>query len=170
MAYEKHTWTDNEVITKEKLNKIEEGIANIELTPGPKGETGETGPKGERGEQGIAGTNGLGWLFGTNVPSSEGRDGDLYLKTDNFDVYKKVSGSWQKVGNIKGAQGPAGAAGAKGDRGETGPQGPKGADAVINKLNRVDALTVESASTQDIATAFNNLIADLKAKEYMNSN
>ena len=35
MAYEKHTWQDDEVITKEKLNKIEDGIANIELTPGP---------------------------------------------------------------------------------------------------------------------------------------
>ena len=160
MAYQKQTWVDGETITKAKLDHIEEGIANIELIPGPKGETGE---------QGIAGTNGLGWLFGTNIPNSEGRDGDLYLKTDNFDVYKKVSGSWQKVGNIKGAQGPAGAAGPKGDRGETGSQGPKGADAVINKLNKVDALTAESASTQDIATAFNNLIADLKAKEFMNN-
>ena len=163
-AYEKQTWIDGEKITQEKLNHIENGIANIELTPGP------AGPKGETGDPGAAGTNGLGWLFGTNIPNSEGRDGDLYLKTDNFDVYKKVSGSWQKVGNIKGAQGPAGVAGAKGDRGETGPQGPKGADAVINKLNKVDALTAESASTQDIATAFNNLIADLKEKEYMNSN
>ena len=81
MAYQKHTWTDDEVITKEKLNKIEEGIANIELTPGP-----------------------------------------------------------------------------------------KGADAVINKLNKVDALTAESATPQEIATAFNNLIADLKSKGFMNSN
>ena len=159
MAYQKHTWTDDEVITKEKLNKIEEGIENIELTPGPKG---ETGAKGERGEQGIAGTNGLGWLFGTNVPNSEGRDGDLYLKTDNFDVYKKVSGSWQKVGNIKGAQGPAGA---KGDRGETGPQGPKGADAVIQKLDKIDDVSADEIGA--LKTAFNQLLAGLKAKGYM---
>lgn len=132
-AYEKQTWSDGETITKEKLNHIEEGITNIELTPGP------------------AGTNGLGWLFGTNIPNSEGRDGDLYLKTDNFDVYKKVSGSWQKIGNIKGAQ------------------GPKGADAVINKLNKVDALD-GGAEVAAVVTAFNNLIADLKAKELMNSN
>ena len=91
MAYKKQTWNDNDVITKAKLDHIEEGIASIELTPGPKGETG--------------------------------------------------------------AQGPA---------------GPKGADAVINKLNKVDPLTAESATTQQIATAFNNLIADLKAKGYMN--
>ena len=96
MAYQKHTWQDGELITHERLNAIENGISEIELTPGPQG---ATGPKGD-----------------------------------------------------------------------TGAQGPKGADAVINKLNKVDALTAESASTQDIATAFNNLIADLKAKEYMNSN
>ena len=45
-AYEKQTWIDGETITKEKLNHIEEGIVNIELTPGPKGEKGDPGPKG----------------------------------------------------------------------------------------------------------------------------
>lgn len=67
MAYEKQTWNDNDVITKEKLNHIEEGITNIELTPGPtgpKGERGETGPagaagpKGEKGDPGPAGPKG----------------------------------------------------------------------------------------------------------------
>lgn len=98
MAYEKQTWIDGEKITKEKLNHIEEGIYNIELTPGPKGDPGTPGQKGEKGDP-----------------------------------------------------------------------GPKGADAVINKLNKVDALTVESATTQQIATAFNTLIADLKAKGLMNN-
>ena len=108
MAYKKQTWNDNDVITKAKLDHIEEGIASIELTPGPKGETG--------------------------------------------------------------AQGPAGPTGPKGDKGETGatgPQGPKGADAVINKLNKVDALD-GGAEVAVVVTAFNNLIADLKAKGYMN--
>ena len=104
MAYQKHTWTDDEVITKEKLNKIEEGIANIELTPGPKGDKGEQGPQGP--------------------------------------------------------QGP---------KGEKGEAGEKGADAVINKLNKVDALAGE-ADAATIVTAFNNLIADLKSKGFMNSN
>ena len=88
-AYEKQTWTDGETITKEKLNHIEEGIVNIELTPGPKGERGDPGPKG--------------------------------------------------------------------------------ADAVINKLNKVDALD-GGEEVAVVVTAFNNLIADLKAKELMNSN
>ena len=107
MAYQKHTWQDGELITHERLNAIENGISEIELTPGPQG---ATGPKGDTG-----------------------------------------------------AQGP------KGDRGETGPQGEKGADAVINKLNKVDALAGE-ADAATIVTAFNNLIADLKSKAFMNSN
>ena len=98
MAYQKQTWQDGELITHERLNAIENGIAEIELTPGPQG---ATGPKGDTGAQ--------------------------------------------------------------------GPQGPKGADAVINKLNKVDPLTVESATTQQIATTVNNLIADLKAKGFMNN-
>lgn len=97
MAYIKQTWQDGEVITKEKLNHIEEGIANIELTPGPAGPTGPQGAKGD-----------------------------------------------------------------------TGPQGPKGADAVINKLNKVNALD-EGAQVAAVVTAFNNLIADLKAKGLMNN-
>lgn len=84
-AYEKQTWSNGETITEEKLNHIEEGIANIELTPGPKGDPG-----------------------------------------------------------------------------------PKGADAVINKLNKVDALD-GGAEVAAVVTAFNNLIADLKAKDLMNS-
>ena len=125
MAYKKQTWNDNDVITKAKLDHIEEGIASIELTPGPKGETGAQGPAGPQGATGEA-----------------------------------------------GPQGPAGPTGPKGDKGETGaqgPAGPKGADAVINKLNKVDALAADSATTQQIATAFNSLIVDLKEKGLMNS-
>lgn len=61
MAYEKQTWNDGDIITKEKLNHIEEGIAGIELTPGPqgpKGDTGAQGPKGDTGEQGPKGDKG----------------------------------------------------------------------------------------------------------------
>lgn len=94
MAYEKHTWQDGELISAERLNYIENGIANIELTPGPKGDKGDTGAQG--------------------------------------------------------------------------PQGPKGADAVINKLNKVDALDGGTEVTV-VVTAFNNLIADMKAKGLMSN-
>lgn len=64
MTYTKHTWVDEEIITKDKLNNIEDGIANIELTPGPAGPTGPqgakgaTGPKGDKGDTGPAGPKG----------------------------------------------------------------------------------------------------------------
>ena len=58
MAYEKQTWNDGDIITKEKLNHIEDGIAGIELTPGPQGEKGDTGAKGDKGDTGAAGAAG----------------------------------------------------------------------------------------------------------------
>lgn len=58
MAYQKHTWQNDEVISAERLNAIENGIAEIELTPGPKGEKGEAGPQGPQGEQGPQGPQG----------------------------------------------------------------------------------------------------------------
>lgn len=119
-AYEKQTWVDGETITKAKLDHIEEGISNIELTPGPKGEKGEQGPAGTQGPVGPTGP--------------------------------------------KGDKGETGVQGPKGDRGETGP---KGEDATINKLNKVDALD-GGAEVAAVVTAFNNLIADLKAKGLMN--
>ena len=58
MAYTKHIWEDGEIITKELLNNIENGIKNIELTPGPQGPQGETGATGPQGPQGEAGATG----------------------------------------------------------------------------------------------------------------
>lgn len=68
MAYTPFVWQDGEEggtpITAERLNHIEDGIANIELTPGPegpkgdKGDTGDKGDKGDKGEDGTPGTNG----------------------------------------------------------------------------------------------------------------
>ena len=136
MAYSKHTWAQGEVITKEKLNNIENGIANIELTPGPKGEKGEAGPQGPQGEQGLQGLQG-----------PKGEKGEA---------------------GPQGPQGEQGLQGLQGPKGEKGEAGEKGADAVINKLNKVDALAGE-ADAATIVTAFNNLIADLKAKGFMNS-
>lgn len=100
MAYQKQTWNNGDIITKEKMDHIEEGIFNIELTTGPQGPAG-----------------------------------------------------------------PQGATGPKGDKGETGA---KGKDAVITKLDNIAALETGSVSAEQIATAYNALIADLKAKGYMN--
>ena len=94
MAYSKHTWVDEEVITKEKLNNIEDGIANIELTPGPKGDTGPQGPKGDKGDTGEQGPVGPQGPKGDKGDTGEqGEQGIQGPKGDKGDT---------------GAQGPAG--------------------------------------------------------------
>ena len=58
MAYSKHTWVNDELITADKLNNLENGLENVETTPGPKGDTGAQGPKGDTGAQGPKGEPG----------------------------------------------------------------------------------------------------------------
>ena len=101
---------------------------------GDKGATGATGAKGDKGATGATGAKGADgatWLTGTAAPSaSQGKDGDFFLNTSSFDIYKRASGAWSKTGNIKGATGATGATGAKGETGAQGPigaQGPQGA-------------------------------------------
>ncbi|KGF76730.1 hypothetical protein [Lactococcus lactis] len=54
MAYTPKQWKDGDVITKEALNNIEQGIVNVPA--GPKGDTGAAGAKGATGKgvKGIA--------------------------------------------------------------------------------------------------------------------
>ena len=58
MAYSKHTWVNDELITADKLNNLENGLENVETTPGPKGDPGAQGPKGDPGAQGPKGEPG----------------------------------------------------------------------------------------------------------------
>ena len=51
MAYTPKVWKDGDVITKEGLNNIEEGIANVPA--GPKGDKGDTGAAGAKGAAGF---------------------------------------------------------------------------------------------------------------------
>jgi len=75
MAYEPQVWADGAEggtpLSAVRLNHIEQGIAGVELTPGPqgpkgaKGDKGDTGaastvagPKGDKGDKGDAGAPG----------------------------------------------------------------------------------------------------------------
>jgi hypothetical protein len=72
-----------------------------------KGDTGATGSTGS------AGTNGKTVLNGTAAPTTEGVDGDFYLRTSNSTLYgPKASGSWP--GSPVSLIGPTGATGATG--------------------------------------------------------
>ena len=77
MAYEKHVWENGELITKDSLNHIEDGIENIELTPGPQGEKGDTGAQGPQGEKGDTGAQGpQGEKGDTGAQGPQGEKGD----------------------------------------------------------------------------------------------
>lgn len=51
MAYTPTTWSDGDLITAEKLNKLESGVQNEQVGPqGPKGETRAAGAAGADGK------------------------------------------------------------------------------------------------------------------------
>lgn len=68
MAYTPTTWNNDDVITAEKLNKLEQGVKNEQVGPagpagpagavGPAGPAGPAGAKGEKGDPGVAGPKG----------------------------------------------------------------------------------------------------------------
>lgn len=62
MAYTPYQWQNGESggtpITAERLNHIEQGIANVEMTPGPEGPQGPQGPAGSDGSDGQQGPQG----------------------------------------------------------------------------------------------------------------
>ena len=53
MAYEPTTWNNDDVITAEKLNKLEQGVKNEQVGP-----AGPAGPKGDKGDPGVQGPAG----------------------------------------------------------------------------------------------------------------
>lgn len=63
MAFEPKTWANGKdgatPITAAELNRIENGIATIELTPGLKGDKGDKGDPGKKGDPGADGTDGF---------------------------------------------------------------------------------------------------------------
>lgn len=56
MAYTPTTWNNDDVITAEKLNKLEQGVKNEQV--GPAGPAGAVGPKGDKGDSGAQGPAG----------------------------------------------------------------------------------------------------------------
>ena len=59
MAYEPTKWNNDDVITAEKLNKLEQGVKNEQVGPaGPAGPAGAKGPAGPAGAVGPAGPAG----------------------------------------------------------------------------------------------------------------
>lgn len=67
---------------------------------GPQGITGQPGQRGSK------------WYSGTTSPGQAGlsgvQAGDMYLETDNGNIYQTAGGGWVRISNIRGPQGEQG--------------------------------------------------------------
>lgn len=100
--------------------------------------TSLVGATGATGATGAAGTNGNTILYGTAAPTTEGVNGDFYIRTSTNYIYgPKAGGSWPAGTSLVGA---TGATGATGPTGATGAGVPTGGstDQVLAKINGTD--------------------------------
>ena len=123
----------NNFATKQELQKIV-------LTPGPKGDKGETGERGPKGDTGPRGTDGLQGPIGPQgLQGERGQDGQRGERGEQGPPgpqgLQGIPGTPGERGR-DGEPGPRGERGEQGPIGQTGPQGPigltgpKGADGV----------------------------------------
>lgn len=192
MAYSPTTWTTGDIITADKMNKLEQGVANEQVGPqGPKGETGPQGatgpagpegpegpqgPKGDTGETGPAGATGAAGTaagFGTPTATVDDTSGTpaVTVQASGPDTAKVFAFSFT---GLKGEKGDTGAQGPKGDTGETGPQGPAGEQGPAGATYTLPEATTsalggvkQAAAVADVAAAptmeeFNGLLASLR--------
>ena len=112
-------------LTKYATNEsVDAKLEVIELTPGPKGDTGEPGVQGPQGPAGPQGEPGAQGPQGEPGPAGkDGVDGASGPKGDKGDIGPQ--GPAGEKGD-KGEPGNDGAPGPKGDKGDIGPQGPAG--------------------------------------------
>ena len=160
MPYTPTTWNDGDLITKEKLNKIEQGIKNEQVGP--------QGPQKKKKKKGADGKNGVTPVItatatvdsNTGTPSVQvTKDGSAEAPSFTF-AFSNLKGTKGDAGE----RGPQGLQGAKGDPGDQGPQGPAGAGLTGSATAVADIATPAEATASDIATKVNELLAALRSR------
>ena len=162
MAYDPTTWTTGDTITAEKMNHLEQGVANEQV--GPQGPKGETGPTGATGAAGAAAG------FGTPTATVDATSGTpaVTVQASGPDTAKVFAFSFTGLKGEKGDTGAQGPAGEKGDTGAQGPQGPAGATYTLPAATTAALGGVkQAAAVEDVAAAptmeeFNALLAALR--------
>ena len=154
MAYTPTTWNNDDVITAEKLNKLEQGVKNEQVGPaGPAGAVGAAGPAGAVGAAGPAGPAGA---VGAAGPAG-------------------AVGPAGPAG-AKGEKGDPGVAGPKGDKGDPGAQGPAGPSYTLLAANKTtlggvkQMALIADLSTEtgaDLKNKINALLAEMKKQGIM---
>ena len=97
MAYTPTTWNNDDVITAEKLNKLEQGVKNEQVGPaGPAGAVGPAGPAGAVGPAGPAGA------VGPAGPAGEkGEKGDPGAQGPAGPSYTLLAANKTTLGGVK---------------------------------------------------------------------
>ena len=151
MAYTPTTWNNDDVITAEKLNKLEQGVKNEQVGPaGPAGAVGPAGPAGAVGPAGPAGAVGPAGPAGAVGPAGPA--------------------------GAKGEKGDPGVAGPKGDKGDPGAQGPAGPSYTLLAANKTtlggvkQMALIADLSTEtgaDLKNKINAILAEMKKQGIM---
>lgn len=169
-------------VVAEKVSKdyVDQAVATIALTPGPKGDQGEKGEKGDKGDQGEPGPKGEKGDTGETGPQGQkgdqgekGEKGVIGEKGDKGDAFTFEDFTPEQLESLKGPkgdtgeQGPQGIQGEKGEKGDTGEQGPKGDTGATGETGpqgpKGDTGTFDSSDLENYATKdfVNDAIADI---------
>lgn len=148
MAYTPTTWNDGDLITAEKMNKLEQGVKNEQVGP--------EGPAGKDGADGATGPAGASAGFGTPTATVDANTGtpSVTVSASGPDTAKVFAFEFK---NLKGA---------KGDPGAQGPAGPSYTlpAATTSALGGVKmAAAVSDAAAAPTMEEFNSLLASLRA-------
>lgn len=115
---------------------------------------------------GAAGAPGSVWFDGSGVPSGGlGVNGDYYLENASGDVYKKTTGTWSVVANIKG---PTGASGTSaGDYASLVVTGGATAQSLPNTYTLVTQFVTNGPYTGAVPNAATNKITITNPGDYL---